>query len=160
MVDSEVQALIERYRLEPHPEGGWYRELHRSGEPVRRADGEPRDALTLILFLLEAGAVSRWHRVAGADESWHAIAGAPLELLILPPEGGVANRRRLGFSLADPTLEPVAVVPAGHWQAARSLGGWSLVSCCVGPGFSFHDFSLLTDQPSDTHPAGALAAFL
>ena len=156
----EVQALIDRYQLEPHPEGGWYRELHRSTEPVRRGDGESRDALTLILFLLEGGAVSRWHRVAGADESWHAIAGDPLELLTLPPEGGQPSRRLLGFSLADPTLEPVAVVPAGQWQAARSLGRWSLVSCCVGPGFSFHDFSLLADQPADAHPRGALPEFL
>lgn len=160
MTDPEVRALIERYRLEPHPEGGWYRELHRSTEPVRRSDGASRDALTLILFLLEAGAVSRWHRVIGADETWHAISGDPLELLILPPGGGTASWRRLGFSLDDPALEPVAVVPAGCWQAARSLGRWSLVSCCVGPGFSFRDFALLADQPADSHPAGALSDFL
>ena len=160
MSDPQVLELIARYRLEPHPEGGWYRELHRSTEPVRRGDGESRDALTLILFLLEGGAVSRWHRVAGADESWHAIAGDPLELLTLPPEGGQPSRRLLGFSLADPTLEPVAVVPAGQWQAARSLGRWTLVSCCVGPGFSFSDFALLAEQPAASHPAGALPEFL
>jgi predicted cupin superfamily sugar epimerase len=160
MSDPQVRELIARYQLEPHPEGGWYRELHRSSEPVRRGDGESRDALTLILFLLEAGEVSRWHRVAGADETWHAIVGDPLELLTLPPGGGPPNRRLLGFSLTDPTLEPVAVVPAGHWQAARSLGRWTLVSCCVGPGFSFGDFSLLAEQPAETHPRGALPEFL
>lgn len=157
---STVDALIERYQLQPHPEGGWYRELHRSPLAVQRADGEGRSALTLILFLLPGGAVSRWHRVAAADESWHFIGGEPLELLQLPPEGGTPECCRLGFALEDPSLLPVAVVPAGWWQAARSLGAWSLVSCCVGPGFSFADFSLLADHDPATHPAGALPAWL
>jgi uncharacterized protein len=52
------------------------------------------------------------------------------------------------------------VVPAGTWQAARSLGSWSLVSCCVGPGFSFSDFDLLADQPAADRPAAALPEFL
>ena len=157
---STVDALIDRYQLQPHPEGGWYRELHRSPLAVQRADGEGRSALTLILFLLPGGAVSRWHRVAAADESWHFIGGDPLELLQLPPEGGPPECCRLGFALEDPSLLPVAVVPAGCWQAARSLGAWSLVSCCVGPGFSFADFSLLADHDPATHPAGALPAWL
>jgi len=127
---------------------------------VQRADGQARAALTVILFLLPGGAVSRWHRVAGADESWHFIGGDPLELLQLAPEGGEPERLRLGFSPGDASLQPVAVVPAGWWQAACSLGAWSLVSCCVGPGFSFDDFSLLADHDPATHPAGALPAWL
>ena len=157
---STVDALIERYQLQPHPEGGWYRELHRSPLAVQRADGEGRSALTLILFLLSGGAVSRWHRVAAADESWHFIGGDPLELLQLPPEGGTPECCRLGFALEDPSLLPVAVVPAGWWQAARSLGAWSLVSCCVGPGFSFADFSLLAECPGAPQPPAPLAALL
>ena len=127
---------------------------------MQRGDGQARAALTVILFLLPAGAISRWHRVQGADESWHFIGGAPLELLQLPPGGGEAQARRLGFDPADGALLPVAVVPSGWWQAARSLGAWSLVSCCVGPGFSFDDFSLLADQDPATHPPGALPAWL
>ena len=157
---STVDALIERYQLQPHPEGGWYRELHRSPLAVQRADGEGRSALTLILVLLPGGAVSRWHRVAAADESWHFIGGDPLELLQLPPEGGTPECCRLGFALEDPSLLPVAVVPAGCWQAARSLGAWSLVSCCVGPGFSFADFSLLAECPGAPQPPAPLAALL
>jgi predicted cupin superfamily sugar epimerase len=157
---STVDTLFERYQLQSHPEGGWYRELHRSPLEVQRADGEGRSALTLILFLLPGGAVSRWHRVAGADESWHFIGGDPLELLQLPPAGGDPQRSWLGFALEDPSLLPVAVVPAGWSQAARSLGAWSLVSCCVGPGFSFADFSLLSDHDPATYPAGALPAWL
>lgn len=161
-----VDALIRHYRLEPHPEGGWYRELHRSAEPVRRADGQSRAGLTAILFLLPAGEISRWHRVRGADESWHHAGGAPLELLCLPPGGGVPQRHRLMALTESPrqpdaaaTL-PVAVVPSGWWQAARSLGSWSLVSCCVGPGFDFADFTLLRDLPAARHPPGVLADLL
>lgn len=152
---SLVEQLIERYQLQPHPEGGWYREIHRSALQVRRDDGQLRSALTQILFLLEAPSVSRWHRVMQADEAWQFIGGDPLELLWLPGGGDRPVISCLGFSPSDPALEPLAVVPAGCWQAARCLGMWSLVSCGVGPGFSFSDFSLLADQPRSVHPAGA-----
>lgn len=161
-----VEPLIRRYGLEPHPEGGWYREVHRSGELVSRLDGHRRAALTTILFLLPQGEISRWHRVACADESWHHAGGAPLELLALPPEGGAPRRQRLSAVPSEPgglpeeLVTPLAVVPAGWWQAARSLGAWSLVSCCVGPGFEFADFTLLRDLPLAQHPIGALAEFL
>jgi predicted cupin superfamily sugar epimerase len=161
-----VEALIRRYRLTPHPEGGWYRELHRSPEPVSRADGQCRPALTTILFLLPQGEISRWHRVSGADESWHHAGGAPLELLCLPPNGGELHRLHLAtlpplpVSPQQEMAMPVAVVPAGWWQAARSLGDWSLVSCCVGPGFDFADFTLLRHLHPAQHPGGALPDFL
>ena len=140
------QSLIQHYQLQPHPEGGWYREVHRSSQRVRRIDGAERSGLTVILFLLEANRPSAWHRVHGADESWHYIGGAPLELQIRESTAAETNTLRLGFNLAraatDPELHPLAVVPAGWWQSARSLGAWSLVSCCVGPGFDFQDFEL------------------
>ncbi|MFM7312205.1 MAG: cupin domain-containing protein, partial [Cyanobium sp.] len=62
---GDAASLIARYGLQPHPEGGWYRELHRSPLPVRRSDGQERSALTLILFLLDGTSLSRWHRVSG-----------------------------------------------------------------------------------------------
>jgi len=141
------QALIDRYRLQPHPEGGWYREVHRSSTLVIRADGQERSALTVILFLLEQDRASAWHRVHSADESWHFIAGAPLELRLRAHAGESPRVALLGFSAERPELSPIAVVPAGWWQAARSLGAWSLVSCCVGPGFDFADFELVDPTP-------------
>ena len=137
-----LDDLIQHYQLQPHPEGGWYREVHRSKLQVSRADGARRAGLTVILFLLEAGRPSAWHRVHGADESWHFIGGAPLELLLRPTCDHPIETRLLGTGLERPELEPLAVVQAGWWQAARSLGEWSLVSCCVGPGFDFQDFEL------------------
>jgi len=136
------KLLIERHGLQPHPEGGWYREVHRSTQQVCRADGAQRAGLTVILFLLEAGRPSAWHRVHGADESWHFIGGAPLELLLRPAAEGSTQTTVLGFDLTRAEMAPMAVVPAGWWQAARTLGDWSLVSCCVGPGFDFQDFEL------------------
>jgi predicted cupin superfamily sugar epimerase len=170
----DAQALVEALRLAPHPEGGWYREEHRSAIEVRRDDGAQRSALTLIWFLLVAPEISRWHRVLRADETWHHAGGDPLELWLLPPEGGVAERRLLAplgtpLSLTEGeappraagTPGPVQVVPADWWQAARCLGSWSLVTCCVAPGFDFQDFQLLQQQPAAAvPPAGALDAFL
>ena len=101
-----------------------------------------------------------------SDESWHHAGGAPLELLCLSPDGGKPQRRRLAAlewplpTPAEPLPTPMAIVPAGWWQAARSLGAWSLVSCCVGPGFAFADFSLLRDLPREHHPSGTLQEFL
>lgn len=160
---ASPEILVEQLRLEPHPEGGWFREVHRSSITVRRGDGEERCGLTLIWFLLTAEHISRWHRVMGADETWHHAGGDPLELWILPPCGGVAERHLLGPLDGTDTpggAQPVQVVPAAWWQAARCLGSWTLVNCCVAPGFDFQDFQLLSQQPASDHPPGALSDLL
>lgn len=147
-----MQELIERLQLRPHPEGGYYRERHRSALKVRRADGEERTAFTVIDFLLPAGVTSRWHRLHGAEESWHHAGGAPLilwlgEATLASPEGIQPLALRLGpLDPAHPGQGPVQIVPPGCWQAARSLGDWSLVNCCVAPGFEFSDFECPEDQ--------------
>ena len=148
--DAVTVQLIETWGLMPHPEGGWYREMHRSREPVTRADGQQRAALTTILFLLDRQSVSRWHRVRHADEVWIHLQGAPLTLWELPPEGGSPSHRILSLQ------HPIQVIPADHWQAAKPEGPYSLVSCCVGPGFDFSDFCMLRDLAEDQHPAGIL----
>ena len=148
-MESFEQTIV-RLNLKPHPEGGWYREIHRSPMQVQRPDGALRDGLTVILFLLGEGETSRWHQVSGADEVWAHAGGDTLELSCLPPQGGTSSLILIGAG-----HQPLAVVPAGHWQAARCLGAWSLVSCCVGPGFDFADFALMADLPSQDHPPGA-----
>lgn len=165
MGERDGHQLVRQLRLEPHPEGGWFREMHRSPTSVRRADGEQRSGLTLIWFLLAAEEISRWHRVMGADETWHHAAGDPLELWILPPDGGMAERRLLGPLFLEETdtpggPQPVQVVPGGWWQAARCMGSWTLVNCCVAPGFDFQDFQLLRQWPASEHPPGALSDLL
>lgn len=138
--------LIRELDLRPHPEGGWYREVYRSPLRVRPDRGAAdRDALTTIYFLLASGERSRWHRVAGADEAWHFYEGDPLELFWLDPSGDRCHRAELGP--VGGGREPVHVVPAGCWQAARPTGAFALVGCTVGPGFEFEDFAML-----DAHP--------
>lgn len=138
-----ANALIARFGLEPHPEGGWYRRLYRSSEHVSVARGT-RAAVTTILYLLRAGELSRWHCVR-SDEIWHFYAGAPLELLQSDPELTAVETVIIG-PLDSAT--PVAVVAANRWQAARSCGDYSLLGCTVAPGFDFADFALLSDQPA------------
>ena len=95
---------------------------------------------TAILFLLMAGERSHWHRV-DADEIWLWHAGAPLVLSLAASDQGPAEDRILGPEVFDGQT-PQIVVPAQHWQAAQSLGGWTLVSCTVSPGFRFEGFTL------------------
>ena len=144
-MDARAQELVRTLGLAPHPEGGFYREVWRAPlgvDPVDRRGA--RSALTSIYFLLPAGAVSRWHRVR-SDEVWHHYEGAALELLRIPPDEARIERVRLGPLSEDQA--PVHCVPASWWQAARSLGAYTLVGCTVGPGFEFADFEMLRDQP-------------
>jgi len=139
-------ALIVTLGLAPHPEGGYYREIHRSAAQVEPADGRGlRAGLTTIYFLLVAGEASRWHRVQ-SDETWHFHEGAPLDLWEADPGFARVERHRLG-PLEGPA-QPVRVIAAGAWQAARGTGQYTLVGCSVGPGFDFTDFALLRDDPA------------
>ena len=141
---DRVAELIRELNLAPHPEGGFYREIWRGRQGVEPIDGRGvRAALTSIYFLLPAGAISRWHRVR-SDEIWHHYEGAPLELLLMPPDEMRLERCHLGP--LGPDEAPVRCVPATWWQAARSLGPYTLVGCTVGPGFEFSDFELLSDR--------------
>lgn len=135
MAALSARAVIERLDLKPHPEGGHYRETFR--DP--RVDADGRSVSTAILFLLDVGEVSEWHRVDAA-EVWHWHAGAPL-VLTTSPDGHDASARHLGPAL-DAGQLPQLVVPPGVWQTATSLGAWTLVGCTVAPGFRFEGFEL------------------
>lgn len=129
MTADEVIATL---GLKPHPEGGHYSESF-------RAPDSPRGASTAIYFLLKAGERSHWHKV-DADEIWHHYAGAPLELS-LSPDGKSVTHLRLGHDLAIGE-RPQGVVPRGVWQAARSLGAWTLIGATVAPAFQFEHFEM------------------
>lgn len=142
---DDAKTLIERLQLAPHPEGGWFRETHRSDVVIGKdalPDGYPGDraACTSILFLLEAGQRSANHKVR-SEEIWLHQGGDDLELVI-QHDTDTEQMVHLG---SGPNAVPQAVVPPGAWQRARPLAGphgYVLVGCVVAPGFDFEDFEM------------------
>ncbi len=130
-----ADQIITTLDLAPHPEGGWYRQTW-----VAEADPGTRPSGTAILFLLRDGEHSHWHKV-DATEIWYWHAGSPLVLSLAASEAGPAVEALLGPDLMADQM-PQRIVPAAHWQAARSTGAWTLVSCSVSPGFRFGGFTL------------------
>lgn len=127
-----AQEIIAHLGLMPHPEGGHFRQTW-----VAENDGRPSG--TCIYFLLAAGEASHWHRV-DATEIWLYHAGAPLVLSLSETDNGPAQDHLLTPDLTKGA--PQIIVPEHHWQAARSTGDFTLVSCTVSPGFQFEGFTL------------------
>jgi predicted cupin superfamily sugar epimerase len=136
-----VPELAARLALEPHPEGGWFRQTWVADVQVTLPDGRVRPTATLIWFLLPAGESSAWHRVR-SDELWLAHMGVVrLELGGDGPSPEPTGTVYVGTAAGQVSQ---ALVPAGVWQ--RTLPGdvGALVSCMVSPGFHFDDFELLS----------------
>lgn len=127
-----AEEIIAKLFLAPHPEGGHYRQTW-------AADGPGRPSGTCIYFLLAEGESSHWHKV-DATEIWLFHAGDPLILSLSATDAGPAIDHVLGPDLTAGA--PQIIVPENHWQAARSTGAWTLVSCTVSPGFQFEGFTL------------------
>ncbi len=143
----DAEDIIEQLGLKPHPEGGHYREIYRHAP-----DGGERGWVTSIYYLLRAAERSHWHRVDAA-EVWHFHAGAPLALSLSPGGTGIEDYR-LGIDLAAGE-RPLLVVPPFCWQAAQSLGDWTLAGCTVAPAFQFAGFEMVAP---DWSPGGARMA--
>lgn len=122
-----LPAELAHLGLLPHPEGGWYRETHRSA------------LCTTIDFVLPTGTFSGWHRVRGAEEVWNHHRGGRLALHLLDARGSTT------IVLGEHQFS--AVVPAGCWQAAEPLDpSWVLVGCTVAPPFTFAGFDLADER--------------
>lgn len=130
----DPQDIIRILGMQPHPEGGWYKETFR--DPA----GGGRGHSTAIYYLLQAGERSHWHRVRDAVEVWHYHAGDPLRLRI-SLDGVELDTVMLGPDILKGE-QPQAIVPAGAWQAAETLGAYTLVGCTVAPGFDFAAFEM------------------
>lgn len=130
----DPQDIIRILGMQPHPEGGWYKETFR--DPA----GGGRGHSTAIYYLLQAGERSHWHRVRDAAEVWHYHAGDPLRLRI-SLDGVELDTVMLGPDILKGE-QPQAIVPAGAWQAAETLGAYTLVGCTVAPGFDFAAFEM------------------
>jgi hypothetical protein len=141
-----VQQLIQQYNLQPHPEGGWYKETYKSGEYISGSAlperfGGSRAFSTAIYFLLEQGNFSAFHRIK-SDECWHFYAGDPL-LIYVMQLNGTLDIIHLGNDIEKGQVFQF-VVPANCWFASTPAPGshFSFVGCTVAPGFDFTDFEL------------------
>ena len=140
---TDAASIVEALGMLPHPEGGWYAETWRAEAP----SGAGRPSGSAILFLLAAGHRSHWHRL-DADEVWQYSGGDPVELSVWAEGDPGVTVHRLG-PVEHGRADVQAVVPAGAWQTATSLGAWTLVGCIVTPAFEFEGFEL---APEDWSP--------
>lgn len=148
MIHPEAQQWIEQLGLEPHPEGGYFRETYRSAHTLEKED---RQLMTSIYFLLTDRSVSRFHRIT-ADECWYFHAGTPIIVHTLDHEGH--HEFVLGNHI-EQGQRPYYLVPGGTIFGSSVLGenGYALVSCAVAPGFDFRDFELFdTDSLLEEFP--------
>jgi predicted cupin superfamily sugar epimerase len=140
---SEKQRLIEQHGLVPHPEGGFYAEVHRAKCRVQAgAESPERSAYTSIHYLLEGNDFSAWHRIQ-SDETWFFHSGCDLVIYSFA-ENGQLQAQRLGVEAGCFQL----TIPARTWFAAQPalVESCSFVSCVVAPGFEFDDFELASRQ--------------
>jgi uncharacterized protein len=144
--NNNAKHWIEKLRLEPHPEGGYFRQTYRSDVTIAREAlppefGGARAASTAIYFLLEGENFSALHRLR-SDEVWHFYAGSPLVVEVIEPTGSQSSILLGDDSDAGQGFQ--AVVRAGCWFASHVADwkGWSLVGCTVAPGFDFEDFEM------------------
>jgi predicted cupin superfamily sugar epimerase len=151
MSKQKIAEIKQRFNMLPHPEGGYYAEQYRSVNIVRSAaNGAQRSALTHIYFLLTPGDISRWHKVLH-DEIWHVYEGAPLRILSFNSDisanqcSNSINDEIIGNKPNALETDYFKVIQGGHFQAAQSTGEYTLVGCCVAPGFVFEDFSYVED---------------
>lgn len=145
-MDEVVRRIVERFALEPHPEGGFFREVYRSSTSLDHPGIESRAASqraagTLIYYLLSGTDFSAFHRVRHSDEIWHLYAGGPIDIFVIDADGQL-DRRQLTTDISNG--QPTTVVPADRWQSARLAAGsaWAFGGCSVAPGFDFADFEL------------------
>ncbi|WP_441000829.1 cupin domain-containing protein [Fodinibius sp. SL11] len=140
---NDVEQMIHKLDLSPHPEGGYYRECYKSDQQVTLPNGEERSAGTGIYFLLTEGELSNWHRVS-SDEVWHFYDGDQLILEVIDQDGKLI-KLKLGKDYAD-NVKFQQLVPQHCWQRAYSTGDYSLVGCTVSPGFEFEDFEMIEPE--------------
>jgi uncharacterized protein len=142
----DISDLVTRLGLQPHVEGGWFRETWKtSDDTVPDGYGGARAFATGIYFLLHPGEVSQWHRVR-SDELWLWHRGGPLRMRLggdgAVPDVAGAVETVLGNGI-ERGERPQFLVPAGVWQSAEPAGDEPvLVTCVVAPGFDFEDFEM------------------
>ncbi|GAA3626685.1 cupin domain-containing protein [Flavivirga jejuensis] len=143
---NTIQKIVDKLELQPHPEGGYFKEVYRSGGLINEENlGEgftgQRNYATSIYFLLTSDSFSAFHRIR-QDEIWHFYKGAPIKLHIIS-DAGIYSNTIIGNDI-EKGQNPQFVVKAKDWFAAEVIdeNAYALVGCTVSPGFDFSDFEL------------------
>ena len=148
MPNRDSNYWVKKLKLEPHPEGGWFKEVYRSKETIDHSAlpdkfTGSRNYSTAIYYLLEKGDYSAFHRIK-SDELWHFYDGDSLEIIEIALSGEL-TKHILGLDI-DAVTRPQITIPAGSWFAARPLGNYTLAGCTVSPGFDFQDFEMASRE--------------
>jgi predicted cupin superfamily sugar epimerase len=135
---QDIKAVIDSLGLEPHPEGGFYREMHRASSLIKEANGNGKNAYSSIYYLLSGNDFSAWHRIH-SDETWFFHLGCDIAIHYLD----LKNRLAV-VQIGLESMQFQATVPAGTWFAAKPVqtDAFCLVSCVVGPAFTFTEFEM------------------
>ena len=142
-----IEQIKEKLHMKPHPEGGFYSEQYRSdATAVSPINSNSRSTLTHIYFLLTENDLSRWHKVVH-DEIWNVYEGDPLRILTLDESALTIKDSTIGDIGKDVTNDYFKVIKGGDFQAAESMGLYTLLGCTVAPGFEFEDFSYIEEEP-------------
>ncbi len=148
----EAKKLIDTLELQPHPEGGFYKEVHRSRDEVLSLNtNDKRNACTSIFYLLTSNDYSAWHRLK-SDEIWHFYQGSPLNIYVL--NKNEIEIRKLGNPLQTVNASFKVIVEANQWFAAQpeNLDSYTLAGCTVAPGFDFMDFEMADSKLIAAYP--------
>ena len=135
---QDINTVIESLQLEPHPEGGFYREMHRASSLVKEANGSTKNAYSSIYYLLSGNDFSAWHRIQ-SDETWFFHLGCDIAIHYFDDQ---AMLKTVQIGLGSTQFQ--VTIPAGTWFAAKPVcaDAFCLVSCVVGPAFTFTEFEM------------------
>jgi predicted cupin superfamily sugar epimerase len=134
----DINTVIDALQLEPHPEGGFYREMHRASSRIKESNGNTKNAYSSIYYLLSGQDFSAWHRIQ-SDETWFFHLGCDMAIHYFDLQDELAT-----VQIGLQSMQLQATIPAGTWFAAKPVlaESFCLVSCVVGPAFTFSEFEM------------------
>jgi predicted cupin superfamily sugar epimerase len=135
---NDINAVIDALQLEPHPEGGFYKEMHRASSLVTEANGSSKNAYSSIYYLLSGHDFSAWHRIQ-SDETWYFHLGCDIAIHYFDPQNELATAQ-----IGPKSMQFQTSIPANTWFAAKPINteSFTLISCIVGPAFTFNEFEM------------------
>jgi uncharacterized protein len=139
---QDMNAVIESLQLVPHPEGGFYREIHRASSLVKEANGSTKNAYSSIYYLLSGNDFSAWHRIQ-SNETWFFHLGCDIAIHYFDDQA-MLKTVQIGLG----SMQFQTTIAANTWFAAKPIDpeSFTLISCIVAPAFTFTEFEMGQQQ--------------